>query len=172
MQKIKLSLLGFSMLMIVSAGSVFAQSWPFSDPSVDYSFDLPDAKWKLTLKPTATSTKSEFVYGDRRDGLLEVRQITVGKDASMTEIINDDEQKHRQFLPGYVTGKIETFAGRLRGAISNFEFVAGGRNMSGRYYFLRSSDTSVFVLRFSGDKDDLRSLRTQTDQIARSFRVK
>jgi hypothetical protein len=160
------------MLIFVSAGPVFAQSWSFSDPSVDYSFDLPEAKWKLTVKPTAASPKSEFVYGDRRDGLLEVRQITVAKDASMTDIINDDEQKHRQFLPGYVTGKIETFAGRLRGAVSNFEYVAGGRNMSGRYYFLRSGDTTVYVLRFSGEKDELRPLRTQTDQIARSFRVK
>jgi len=144
----------------------------FSDPSVDYSFDLPDATWKLTVKPTAASTKSEFVYGDRRSGLLEVRQITVAKDASMTDIINDDEQKHRQFLPGYVTGKIETFGGRLKGAVSNFEYVAGGRNMSGRYYFLRSGETTVYVLRFSAEKDALRSLRVHTDQMSRTFRVK
>src|SRR5256885_6066728 len=117
MRTIKLSLLGLWMLIFVSTASVFAQSWSFSDPSVDYGFDLPEAKWKLTIKPTTASTKAEFVYGDRRDGLLEVRQITVAKNASMTDIINDDEQKHRQFLPGYVTGKIETFAGRLTGAI-------------------------------------------------------
>ena len=158
-------------MISLGAVSAFAQSWSFSDPNVDYAFDLPDANWKMTVKPTATSAKAEFVYGDRREGLLEVRQKTVPKDAALTDIINDDEQKHRQFLPGYVTSKIENFSGRVKGAVSNFEFVAGGRNMVGRYYFLRAGDTTVYILRFSGEKDSMRSLRTQTDQIARTFRV-
>ena len=170
MRTIKSPLLGLFTLLLMSAGC-FAQTWSFSDPNVDYGFDLPEEKWKMTVKPTAASTKSEFVYGDRRQGLLEVRIISVPKDAALTDIINDDEQKHRQFLPGYVTGKIEKFTGRLGGAIANFEFVAGGRNMAGRYYFLRS-DTTLYLLKFSGEKELLRTLRTQTDQIARTFRAK
>ncbi len=171
MRTIKPVLLGLSMLLAFGA-SAFAQTWSFSDPNVDYSFDLPEAKWKLTAKPNAASTKTELVYGDRREGLLEVRKIDVEKGQTMTDIVNDDEQKHRQFLQGYVTGKIEPFAGRLKGAAANFEFVAGGRNMAGRYYFLRSGDTTVYILRFSGPKDGLRSLRVQTDQIARTFGIK
>jgi hypothetical protein len=166
------SFLGLSLCVLIAAASTFGQGWSFSDPNVDFSFDLPDAKWKLTLKPNATSTKTELVFGDRRAGLLEVRKVEVQKADSMTEVITSDEQKHRQFLQGYVTGKVESFSGRLRGSIANFEYVAGGRNMSGRYYFLRAGDTTVYVLRFTGPTDGLRSLRVQTDQIARTFRVK
>jgi hypothetical protein len=172
MRKTKSSLLGLFVLMLLSAASVAAQGWSFSDPNVDYSFDLPDEKWRMTVKPNATSAKVEIVYGDRRSGLLEVRRMAVVKDASMTEIINDDELKHRQFLMGHVAGRVESFSGRLRGAIANFEYVASGRNMAGRYYFLRADDTSVYVLRFTGPKDGLRSLRVQSDQIARTFKVK
>jgi hypothetical protein len=43
--------------------------------------------------------------------------------------------------------------------------------MSGRYYFLAANDSLVYVLRFTGPTDGLRSLRVQTDQIARSFKV-
>jgi hypothetical protein len=166
------SFVGVSLLVLFAASSVFAQGWTFSDANVDFSFDLPDAKWKLTVKPNATSQKTELVYGDRREGLLEVRKADVQKDDSMTDIIDNDEQKHRQFMQGYVMGRVENFSGRLRGAVANFEFVASGRNMSGRYYFLRAGENTVYVLRFTGPADGLRSLRVQTDQIARTFNVK
>ena len=125
----------------------------------------------MTVKPSATSPNVEYVYGDRFDGHLEVRRLAVAKDAILTDVIQDEEQK-LQFRPGYVAGKEENFAGRLRGAIFNFEYVAAGRPMSGRFYFLRANDTTVYLLRFSGQKDSLRSIRNQTDSIARTFSVK
>jgi hypothetical protein len=167
----RLFLLG-SMVLLVCASSAFSQGWSFSDANVDYGFELPDTDWKLTVRPNAASIRSEFVYRDRRDGLLEIRKIASDKSQPMADVINDDEQKHQQFLQGFVAGKIENFAGRLKGSIANFEFVAGGRNMSGRYYFLRADNDTVYVLRFTGPTDGLRSLRVHTDQIARSFRVK
>jgi hypothetical protein len=168
----RFSLFGMSLCVLTAALSAFAQGWSFSDPNADFSFDVPDTKWKLTVRPNATSQKTELVYGDRREGLLEVRSIDVQKSDSMTDIITNDEQKHRQFLQGYVNGKVENFAGRLRGSVANFEYVSSGRNMSGRYYFLRANDTTVYVLRFTGAPDSLRGLRVQTDQIARTFGVK
>ena len=166
----------FSFILLVTAIlfaalPAIAQEGSFSDPNVDYSFALPDAKWKMTAKPSATSPNVEYVYGDRFDGHLEVRKVTVGKDAILTDIIRDEEQKLR-FRQGFVAGKEENFSGRLRGSIFNFEYVTGGRNMGGRFYFLRANDTTVYVLRFSGQKDSLRSIRNQTDSIARTFGVK
>jgi len=149
----------------------FAQSNSFSDPNVEYSFDLPDARWKMTVKPSATSPNVEYVFGERTDGHLEVRRMSVAKDAVLTDIIRGEEQK-LQFRPGYVAGKQELFAGFLKGTAFNFEYVGSGRNMSGRFYFLRANDTTVYVLRFSGDRDRLKSIRNQTDSIARSFSVK
>src|SRR5262249_49015520 len=149
----------------------FAQSNSFSDSNVEYSFDLPDPRWKMTAKPSATSPNVEFVFGDRMDGHLEVRRMSVAKDAILSDIIRGEEQK-LQFRPGYVAGKDEIFAGFLRGTVFNFEYIGSGRNMSGRFYFLRASDTTVYVLRFSGERDNLKSIRNQIDSIARSFNVK
>ncbi len=151
--------------------SAFGQDSMFSDPNVDYSFALPDAKWKMTAKPSATSPNVEYVYGDRTDGHLEVRKLTVAKDAILSDLIQDEEQK-LQFKPGFVAGKEENFVGHLRGSVFNFEYVAAGRSMSGRFYFLRANPTTVYLLRFAGQKDSLRLVRNQTDSIARTFAVK
>jgi hypothetical protein len=171
MYKMRLSILVMGIGLLLMASPVLAQEMGFADPHVDYSFSLPEAKWKQVGKPTAISPNVEYVYGDRRDGLLEVRRMTVSKDSLTTDIIRDEETK-LQFLPGYVAGKEENFVGRLKGAVFNFEYVYSGRAWGGRYYFLRPNETTVYVLRFSGGKDSLRSLRNQTDQIARTFAIK
>jgi hypothetical protein len=171
MKRYGLSILFSVLFLFTFAGALSAQDETFSAPNVDYSFTLPDAKWKMTVKPSDTSPNVEYVYGDRVDGHLEVRKVAAAKDMMTTDIIRDEEQK-LQFLPGYVAGKEENFAGRLRGAIFNYEFVRTGRPMSGRMYFLRADNNTVYVLRFTGLKDKLRSLQHQTDSIARTFSVK
>lgn len=159
-------------LVALSAFSVVAQEEDvFSRPTVDYSFTVPEKKWKLTVEPSATSPNVEYVYGDRFDGHLEVRKLTIPKDSIMTDIVQDEEQK-LQFRPGFVSGKEENFSGKLKGAVYNFEYVAAGRSMSGRFYFLKANETTVYILRFTGQKDSLRGLRNQTDSIARTFGVK
>jgi hypothetical protein len=157
-------------LLLVPIG-VLAQESTFSDPNVDYSFIVPEPGWKQIIKPSATSPNVEYVYNDRREGHFEVRKLTVVKEAYMTDIMRDEETK-LQFLPGYVAGKEENFSGAMRGSVFNYEFVRTGRNMSGRFYFLRAADTTVYVLRFTGERDRLKSIRNQTDSIARTFSVK
>jgi hypothetical protein len=97
--------------------------------------------------------------------------LKVSKDAVLADVVRDEEQK-LQFLPGFVAGPDENFAGRLRGTVFNFEFVKAGRPMSGRFYFLRAFDGSVYVLRFTGFRDKLRSIRNQTDSIGRTFDIR
>lgn len=157
-------------VLVFSAFSGYAQNDAFSDARVDYTFALPEAKWKMTVKPSATSPNVEYVFGDRLDCHLEVRKLTVPKDAILTDIIQEEEQK-LQFRPGFVSGKEENFSGKLRGAVFNFEYVSAGRNMTGRFYFLKANDTTVYLLRFTGQKDTVRSIRNQTDSIARTFGV-
>ena len=151
--------------------SAYGQDSTFSDPLADYTFLLPDAKWKMTAKPSATDPSVEYVFGDRRNGHLEVRKQTIAKDGLLTDFVRDEEQK-LMFRIGFVAGKEENFAGKLRGTIYNFEYVAAGRTMAGRFYFMRADDTTVYALRFTGMKDSMRSLRTQTDAIARTFSIK
>lgn len=152
---------------VLSAVSVFAQTERFSDPNVEYSFDIPDERWKMTVKPSATNKSVEFVFVDRNDGHLEVRRIASPRATKISDVIREEEAK-LQFMTGYVPGKEEPFGGKLTGAVFNFEFVRAGRPMAGRYYFLRSDD-SVYILRFTGFRDKLRSIRHHTDIIGRTF---
>ena len=171
MKAIKYSLLSVAAVVFAFVAAASAQVSSFSDAAVDYSFAVPESKWKMTVKPSATSPNVEYVYGDRLNGHLEVRRMTVGRDALMTDLVQEEEQKLR-FKPGFIPGKQENFAGKLRGQVYNFEYVAAGKSMSGRYYFLKADDTTVYVLRFSGYKDILRTLRNETDSIARTFAVR
>lgn len=157
------------MTLLFAAGAAFGQSVPFNDVNVDYTFQLPDAKWKM-VKSGASGGNVEFVYVDRNDGHLEVRKVATPRTTPMADVIKEQEDK-LQFMPGFVAGKQENFNGKLSGAIFNFEFVRSGRAMSGRMYFLRDGDT-VYLLRFTGFQDSLRAIRAHTDVIARTFDIK
>ena len=156
---------------LVTTASASAQSITFSDPAVDYTFELPEPAWKMTVKPSTTAPNVEYVFNDRRDGHLEVRKLAMVKNDTLADVIRDEEAK-LQFLPGFVAGKEENFGGNYRGTVFNYEFVRAGRPMSGRFYFLKTSDNQIYVLRFSGERDKLKSIRNQTDSIARTFKVK
>ena len=158
-------------VLLLAAIPGFGQTDTFSDVNVDYSFVLPDAKWKMTVKPSATSPEVEYVYGDRNDGHLEVRKLSVTKDTILTDVLRKVEQQET-FKRAFVAGKDENFAGHFRGEIFNFEYVRDAKSMSGRFYFFRANETTVYVLRFLGPKDGLRGIRNQTDSIARTFTVK
>ncbi len=156
---------------LFSAFGVFAQNTTFSDPNAEYTFIVPDAQWKMTVKPSATTPNVEYVFNDRQDGHLEVRKLTVKPTDTMAEIIRGEEERV-QFLPGYVSGKQEQFAGNFKGSIFNYEFVTRGRTMSGRSYFLRIAPDAVYLLRFKGERDKMRSIRNFTDSMARTFDIK
>ena len=168
----KLSKFFFSLAIgVLLAVSALAQTKTFSDANVEYTFDLPNATWKITANPSEINPNVEYVYGDKMDGYLEVRKLTVKADELVSETIAAEESKLK-FLQGYVAGKDEQFAGALSGRVFNFEYVRSARNMSGRFYFLKSNDTTVYVLRFTGERDKLRSIRNQIDSIARTFEIK
>ncbi len=98
--------------------------------------------------------------------------LSVPNKAIMADVIRDEESKIMFSLQGYVAGKEEQFGGFLNGTVFNFEFFRAGRPMAGRFYFLRAGENSIYVLRFIGYRDKLRSIRNQTDSIARTFTVK
>ncbi len=152
--------------------NVFAQTSTFDDKNVEYTFDLPDPIWKMTVKPTAASPNVEYVYGDRRDGHLEIRKISVKADDMLSDVILREQEQRLQFKPGFVASKEESFAGNYRGAVFNHEYTQSGKNMSGRFYFLKTDNTTVYVLRFTGLRDHLRTIRNQVDSIARTFKIK
>lgn len=160
----KLLFIAFALLSMTAAVAAQGRS-TFSDPTVEFTFDIPDEKWKVVGKSPVN-----VVYGTANDGDLEIRKLTTPASRPLGEVMKAEEEK-LQFLRGFVAGKDENFRGALTGAIYNYEYVSSGRPKAGRFYYLRSGD-SVYVLRFTGYTDKLRSLRTQTDIIARTFQVK
>lgn len=149
----------------VSAVNADAQTTTFSDPLVDFTFEIPDARWKVVAKNPYVN----LVFGTAKEGDLEIRKVSAPSNKLLSDVIREDEEK-LQFLPGYVAGKEENFSGALRGSIFNYEYVKAGRNMAGRFYYLRSGE-SVYVLRFTAYTTNLRSLRVQTDVMARTFQI-
>jgi hypothetical protein len=163
-------LAGFMMLGALSAPAQDTRT--FSDPNVNYIFEIPDPLWKTVAKPTALNASVEMVYGDRMDGFLEVRKMETNADEPLSEVITREQDTKLQFLPGFVSGKEEVFAGNLKGKIFNYEFVRSGKNMTGRIYFLKADAKTLYALRFTGLRDKLKAIRNQTDLIARTFQIK
>ena len=71
MLALKNAALGLCLVLLVT-GVVAAQEGTFTDPSVEYSFVLPEAGWKMIVRPSATSPNVEYVFNDRRQGHLEL----------------------------------------------------------------------------------------------------
>ena len=172
MKRYNFSLVFSVFLSLIFVFTAVAQNTTFSDKNVEYTFDLPEPIWKMTVKPSATSPSVEYVYGDRMNGHLEIRKISVKADEMLSDVILREQEQKIQFKPGFVAGKEENFAGNYQGRVFNHEFVQSGKNMSGRFYYLKADNTTVYVLRFTGLRDQLRVIRNQIDSIARTFKVK
>jgi hypothetical protein len=160
----KLLFIAIAVFSLATAGTAQNRT-TFSDPSVEFTFEIPDDKWKVVGKAPVN-----LVYGTSNDGDLEIRKMTLAANRPLAELMKSEEEK-LQFLRGFVAGKDENFSGALRGSVYNYEFVSSGRGKAGRFYYVRNGD-AVYVLRFTGYADKLRSLRTQTDMMARTFQIK
>jgi hypothetical protein len=167
------SLMIFLTLVILLAltASVQAQQ-PFTSDKVDYAIELPSTAWKVISEPDAVHEHTEFVYGDRLEGYLQIRKESVDPGMSLSDLARHDQEQKLRYLPGFVEGKEEKFSGRLNGLTATYEFVKTGKPMMGRIYYLQVDNRTVYTLRFTGLRDKLGRIRNQTDLIARSFRLK
>jgi hypothetical protein len=168
-----LAFFGFVILAAVSSPAVaFAQAHSYTSPKVDYVVDFPSTVWRLVDEPDEMHQHAEFVYGDRNDGYLRIRKEKMEDGLTVREFARRDQEQKVQFLPGYVDGKEENFPGRMNGVTMSYEFTQGGKLMAGRTYYLQADDHTVYALRFTGMRDKLARIRNQTDQIARTFKLK
>ena len=151
---------------------VGAQEHSYSSSRVNYTVDFPSPTWRLIGEPDEIHQHAEFVYGDRNDGYLRIRKETLEEGLKIKDYALRDQDQKVRFLPGYVDGKDESFVGRLSGWTVSYEFTQAGKPMAGRTYYLQADGRTVYALRFTGMRDKLARIRNQTDQIARSFRLK
>ena len=146
----------------------------YTNDEADYAFELPNATWRAVPRAEGATTNVEFIYGDRSDGLLRIRKEIVDagvKPADVSERDRDTKLRQRH-QSSFVDGRTEPFPGRLNGVASSYEYTQGGKPMAGRVYYLQADPRTVYVLHFTGSRPILLRARSQTDFIARSFRIK
>jgi len=158
--------------LMVFAFSVGAQTQLYTTDKLEYAIELPSATWKVISEPDAVHEHTEFVYGDRLEGFLQIRKEAIDANITVSQLAHHDADQSLRYLPGFVEGKEEKFAGRLNGVTISYEFIKTGKPMMGRIYYLQADNRTVYSLRFSGLREKLMRIRNQTDLIARSFRVK
>jgi hypothetical protein len=164
---------GLCLLMPVAFSTNAAfQEFSYTSPKAEYTINFPSAAWKKVGEPDDVHQHTEFIYGDRLDGYLRIRKEALTDGLTVRQFGEQDQDQRTRFLPGFVTGKGESFNGRLDGWTLSYEYTQAGKPMSGRTYYLQADAHTVYVLRFTGLRQKLLSVRNQTDFIARSLRVK
>lgn len=151
-----------------------AQQGPqvYTNDSVDYAFELPNATWRTVPRSDSVHEHVEFIYQDRSDALLRIRKEVVADDAKPAALADRDRENKWRYQNGFVEGKTDNFAGRASGIVAAYEYTFAGKAMTARVYYLQVDPRTVYVLHFTGRRETLLQLRAQTDSIARSFRVK
>lgn len=144
----------------------------YTNERLEYVLELPNAKWRALTRPDSVHNHTEFIYGDRSDGLLRIRKEVVDAGTTPTDLARRDHDLKFRFQPGYVESKEEKFVGRINGVTSAYEYTGSGKAMIGRVYYLQADNRTIYVLHFTGTRDKLPLLRNQTDGIARSFHLK
>ena len=152
--------------------SPILQDHTYSSGKVDYQVEFPSPMWRLIDEPDEVHQHAEFIYNDRNDGYLRIRKETLPDGQTVEEFARQDQEQKEHFRPGYIDGKGERFAGRLSGFTMAFEFTQAGKPMAGRTYYLQADGRTIYALRFTGMRDKLARIRNQTDQIARTFKLK
>ena len=161
-----------TMVLFCTAWAVVTAQEVFTNDKIEYSVELPSPTWRIITEPDAVHEHTEFVYGDRLDGYLQIRKEVVDAGTTPADLARRDQDQKLRFIPGFVEGKQEDFRGRLNGVTISYEFVKTGKPMIGRIYYLQADNRTIYTLRFTGLRDKLSRIRNQTDLIARTFRLK
>ncbi len=168
-------LIFLTILLLIFSAAANAQE-VFDDPDGEYTVTLP-AGWIAVVNQDSLGRNDvNIVYRIRENGALKFRKIDdASSDLQVFEFAKQDEQSVVQYLPAYDRLSIEKFAlpGGKLGALLAYDYKnSSGQPFTGRNYYVRTGEKSIYILRFTGRKNTLSPLRNQTDAIARSFKAK
>ncbi|MGH9899618.1 MAG: hypothetical protein ACRD63_05145 [Pyrinomonadaceae bacterium] len=143
----------------------------FVDRNADYTLDLPSPTWRVLSRPDGVRRGAEFIYTDRLDGYLRVKKESIEAGSTLSDVVTRNKEQYR-FKSGFIDGKQDNFAGRLSGVVATYEYTDAGKPMLGLVYYLKADDQTAYILHFTGLRDKLKGIRSQTDSIARSLKTK
>lgn len=153
---------------IMTLGSLAtAQSQEFVDKEGKFKLTLT-GDWKaVSYNDAVGRQKTEFVYRDRSEGLLKISRE--GLNGSLADMIRQEEESLKIYRSGFEGSSREPFGGgNLNGVRLSFYSVDSGRRTANTYYYLQDK-SAVWVLKFTGKRGSLDTIRNITDQIGRSF---
>ena len=153
---------GFAVVVAAQNGQEFV------DPAGQYKLTLVGDWRAVTYNDAVGRQKTEFVYRDRAEGLLKTtREALTG---SLADAVRQEEENLKIYRSGFEGAAREAFGGgALSGIRLSFFSTEGNRKMANTYYYLQDKN-SMWVLRFTGKRGSLDTIRNLTDQIARSYR--
>ena len=160
------------LIVVLFPIAVRAETWPYTDETLDYVLELPSAKWRAIEVPSVAHKSTAFIYGEQSPIHLRIRRELVGANVSPADLVLRRQRLDRVSLRGYVKGKDESFAGRLNGAKYPYEYIKTGKPMAGVIYYLEVDNRTIYRLEFTGPSAKLRNLSNQTEFIARSFSLR
>jgi hypothetical protein len=140
----------------------------FKDPAGQYQLTLLGDWRAVSYNDAVGRAKTEFVYRDRSEGLLKVTRETLP--GALSDLVRQEEENLKIYRAGFEGAAREPFGGgALTGIRLSFFTTEGNRKMANTHYYLQDKN-AVWVLRFSGKRGSLDTIRNLTDQIARSFK--
>jgi hypothetical protein len=155
-------------LSVFSASVAGQNSQEFTDPAGLYKLTLIGDWRAVSYNDAVGRQKTEFVYRDRADGLLKITREPLG--GSLPDAVRQEEENLKIYRSGFEGAASEPFGGGvLSGIRLSFFSTEGNRKMANTFYYLQDKN-AMWVLRFSGRRGSLDTIRNLTDQIARSFK--
>ena len=148
----------------------------FEDPDGKYTVSLPTGWLGIVNRDALGRNDVNIVFKVRENGSLKLRRID-GADPNIDvlEYAGKDEADRIRFAPGYTKIRMEKFLvspGKY-GALLSYDYqTTSAQPFTGRVYYIRTDEQTVYILQFTGRRSTLGSLRNQTDLIARSFKSK
>lgn len=140
----------------------------FKDPAGQYRLTLIGDWRAVTYNDAVGRQKTEFVYRDRAEGLLKITREALS--GALADAVRQEEENLKIYRSGFEGAAREQFGGgTLNGIRFSFFSTEGNRKLANTYYYLQDKN-AMWVLRFSGRRGSLDTVRNITDQIARSFR--
>lgn len=149
----------------------------FEEPDGKFTIELPNGWIAFVNRDAAGRSDYSISFNKiRENGYLKIKELeSAPPQAEIMEVAKKDENETVRFQPGYDKLTLENFAAGTgkSGAVLTYDYkTVSGQPVSGRNYYIRAGSDKYFVLKFTGRRNTLPTLRSQTDAIARSFKLK
>ena len=141
----------------------------FSSPDQQYSLQLPPG-WSAETRKD--SLGRERVVISSQAATLEVRVFPATSLTSATAIAEHDEAMYVRFRIGYMKERLVSLPAwkpDIDVAMLEYTFLQDGKSLLGQNYYLRFAGQQSYLLRFTGNPEEVQALQLQIRSLVESF---